>query len=87
MLVGNTARLYAELKNFADVYADVDNIVVKIYDQNMTVLTTAAPTRLDTGKYYYYRVLTADDYAAEMSGTIDGNPIMVREGLSVSERL
>lgn len=87
---GDTVRLTATFKNFADALTDPTAITVKFYDQSKAqigaTITDGDIVKDSTGVYHYDYTIP-DGYKKiyyEFCGTIDGKPSVERDIIQVT---
>jgi hypothetical protein len=83
-LIGNTAKLRFEFKDFEGVYCDPESLELKIYDstRKQVGVTQAieAKNKVAVGIYECLYIIPdgAGALVYEVSGTVEGNPIIGR---------
>jgi hypothetical protein len=85
---GDTVRLTATFKNFADTLVDPTSITVKFYDQSKTQIgTTITEVVKDDVGVYHYDYTIPDGYKKiyyEWTGMIDDKPSVERDIIQVT---
>jgi hypothetical protein len=79
--IGDTIRLIGRFHDFSGDLADVDEVLVTIYDGKKNVLLIAVPDRQDTGIYIYDFTIpdcVSDPVIYEFSGILEGSMILAR---------
>jgi len=83
-LSGSVIRIKGVFKDFGDNLVDPANTKLVIYDKNYKTLETKSGlTKESTGVYYYdyTTIFSVKDkqYYCEISGDVDGKPIVCRD--------
>jgi len=86
LYAGNTIKVTCEVKTAADVLIDPDEIKLKIYKENYSLLNEYTEvTKEDTGQYSYVLTLpeTSGVYILEWYASISSYPYVMRKLIRV----